>query len=367
MGFLKHDPEGTAQVRLLDLVYIDIVISDLAVLDIIEAVDQIGDRGLAGACGPDQRDLFTGPCVDHDIVKDHLVISVAEIDVVESDVTFQFLVSRAVVGLLVIVFPGPLSRMFLSLNDIAVFIVFAVDQHDVSLVGLRLFIQEIEDTLRAGQRHDDAVELHADLVDRHAETLVESEEARKAADRKSGIGVQCQQRSYKSHNYVIGISHLGVHRSDHVRESVGLVSALIQFLVQLVKRLDRFLLVAEYLDDLLACHRLLNKAVELTDIFLLRDKVPSRPLSHLHRGEQHQRHHRQCQECQRYVQDQHHGQNTDDRDRAVEQLRDTLADHLSERINIIGVDRHDVAVGMRVKIFNREGLHMIEQILPESF
>lgn len=52
MGILQHDSERVAQVIFFDLVDIDTVIADLAVLDIVETVDQVGDGRLSGAVLP---------------------------------------------------------------------------------------------------------------------------------------------------------------------------------------------------------------------------------------------------------------------------------------------------------------------------
>ena len=361
---LQHDAERPAQIRFFDLVDIDVVVADLTVLNIVEAVDQVGDGRLPRSRRTDQGDLLARSCMDHDVMKDHLVIPIAEVDTVECHVAFQFLVSRAVIRLLVIVFPSPVSCVFFCLHNIAVLVVLAVDQHDIALIRLRRLVEESKDPLGARKSHNNAVELHADLVDRHTEALIECQKACQSSDCEPRIRIQRQKRADKGHDYVVGIPHLGIDRSDHIGESVRLESALVELLIEFVESLDRLFLVAEHLDHLLPGHGLLDEAVELTDISLLRDKVLARVLRHLHRQEQHQGYHHQRDESQSDVQDQHHCQNTDDRDGAVEQLRNTLADHLAQCVDIIRIDRHDIAVGMRIEIFDRKALHMIEQILP---
>ena len=44
------------------------------------------------------------------------------------------------------------------------------------------------------------------------------------------------------------------------------------------------------------------------------------------------------------LQNQHADKDADNRDRTVDDLRNTLADHLTQRIDIVRVDRHDIAV-----------------------
>ena len=46
---LKNDTEGMSQVVFFDLCDIDSIITDLSILDIVETVDQVGDRGFSGS------------------------------------------------------------------------------------------------------------------------------------------------------------------------------------------------------------------------------------------------------------------------------------------------------------------------------
>ena len=59
MGILQNDTQGTTQIRLSDLVDVDAVVTDLTILNIIETVDQVGDRGLTGSGGTDKGNLLS--------------------------------------------------------------------------------------------------------------------------------------------------------------------------------------------------------------------------------------------------------------------------------------------------------------------
>lgn len=43
-----------------------------------------------------------------------------------------------------------------------------------------------------------------------------------------------------------------------------------------------------------------------------------------------------------------------------------LADELPQGVHVVGVDRHDVPVGVGVKVPQGEGLHVLEELLPEA-
>jgi len=71
---------------------VDAVVPDLAVLDVVEAVDKVGDGGLAGAGGADEGDLLARTAIEVDVVEDGLARQIAEIDIRKGDVAFQLVV-----------------------------------------------------------------------------------------------------------------------------------------------------------------------------------------------------------------------------------------------------------------------------------
>ena len=58
MGVLQNNPQRPAQIGLSDLVDIDAVIADLAVCNVVKAVDEVGDGGLAGTGGAYKGNLL---------------------------------------------------------------------------------------------------------------------------------------------------------------------------------------------------------------------------------------------------------------------------------------------------------------------
>ena len=298
-------------------------------------------------------------------MQDHLVVPVAEINTVKGDIAFQSLISRRIFGL-VVMFPGPLAGVPVGLDDGTVRAALTVDQHDITFIGLGLGIHQIENTLRTCQSHDDAVELHAHLIDGHGKAPVQGQKACQRTDRKAGVGIDGENAAYDRAEHIVGISQLSVDRADDIGKSIGLCRTLVEFLVKNVEIPDRLLLMAEHLDDLFSRHGLLNKAVQLTQIPLLRYKIPAGQRSDFARSQQHDAHHDKRNCGQRKAEQDHHGQDRYNRDQTVEELRDTLADHLPQRINIIRVNTHDIAVRVGVKIFDRQALHMLKELYAET-
>ena len=362
---LQDDPERPAQIAFFDLVDIDVVVADLTVLNVIEAVDQVCDRRLAGPGGPDEGDLHAGFCMDPDIVQDHLVVPVAEIHAVEGDIPFQCLIGRRITRL-VVMLPGPLPGMFLCLYDLPILIPFTVDQHDIAVVRLRFRVHEPENAVCARKRHDDAVELHADLVDRHGKAPVEGQEACEGADRETGVGIDRQDAAHDRADDIVRISELAVDRRDDICECVRPRRALEQLLIEPVKVPDRLLFMAENLDDLFSGHRLLDEAVQLSEVLLLCHEIPSGYGGHPSRNEQHDPDHDERDDGQGNTEYQHHGQDTGDRDQAVQKLRQTLTHHLTQGIDIVRVDGHDIPVCMGVEILDRQALHVFKELRTQA-
>ena len=66
-----------------------------------------------------------------------------------------------------------------------------------------------------------------------------------------------------------------------------------------------------------------------------------------------------------FIKNEHTDKHAHYRKTTVDDLGNTLADHLAQRIDIIRIDRHDVAVRMVVKIFDRQFFHMFKHFISK--
>ena len=360
VGILQHDAQRAAEVGFLDFMDVDAVVPDLAVLDVVEAVDEVGDGGLAGAGGADEGDLLARTAIEVDVVQDGLARHIAEIDIRKGDVAFQLVVGggAVVVGML----PGPDAGALGGLHQLVILAILDVDQGDIAFIGLAGLVHHLENTLCTGQRHDHAVGLHGHLADGHIEALVQAQEGHHgakghAADIANGHGRACQ-----STDCIADIAQLCGNGHDDVGVAVGLLGAFLQLIVQLPEAIQSLLLVGEHLDDLLALHHLFDVAVHLAQILLLGHKVLAAHGSDLLGAEQHQGHHQHGDNGELPAHQAHAGEHGHDGDGAGHQLGDALADHLAQGVHIVGVYRHDVAVGVGVKIPDRQTFHVGEKL-----
>ena len=59
MGILQYDPKGMTQVVFFDLINVNAVVADLAILNIVEPVDQVCDRCFSGTGTSNESDLLS--------------------------------------------------------------------------------------------------------------------------------------------------------------------------------------------------------------------------------------------------------------------------------------------------------------------
>ena len=97
------------QVVFFNLIDIDPVVTNLAVLHIIKAVDQIGDRCFPGAGGSHKGNLLPRPCIYLNIVQNLLFLRIAKIHMVKYHIPLHELVGGGIVRLMVML-PRPDSR-----------------------------------------------------------------------------------------------------------------------------------------------------------------------------------------------------------------------------------------------------------------
>ena len=420
VGVLQHDAQAAPQVRLADVVDGDAVVTDLAVGNVVEPVDQVGDGGLAGAGGTHEGQLLAGLGKEADVVEDGLALLIGEVHMVEPHVAGELdevvvlaldipdrAQDGAVEGLAVLlVFPGP-GLVFSSLGGlqlregavrlfphrdhhhvsavgdppgpevgallgllqlVALFVIGHVYQRHSAVVLLRLLVHQGEDPLRAGQGHDDGVELLGDLVDGVGKALGQLQEAGNNAQGDGGVHpAEGQSAAHHSHDHVLDIADVHHDRHQDAGVGVGFVRAVEHFVVDPVKAVLGLLLMAEDLDHFLTVDHLLDITVEGAQGALLAEEVAAaaagqEPCHHQGEADAHQDHNRE-----QGVGEQHTQEGDQDGHRGVDDLGDALGEHLPQGVHIVGVDAHHVAVGVGVKILDRQGLHVAEQVVPNGF
>ena len=269
VGVLKHYTQRAAQVGLGDLVDVDIVVADLAVGNVIEAVNQVCNGCLARAGGAHEGDFLTGMGVQGHIMQHRLIRSIAEIHIVHGDVALQFRVGHGAVGL-VGMLPGPVAGTLVGFGDVAVFVYFRIDQPDIALVLLRLLVHQFEDPLRTGQCHDNGIDLVGDLGNGHVEGPGQGQKADELANgEQAATGEHRHQSADNGNNRILDIAKVVVQGAHDVGVGTRQEGIAPQLLVQFVKFLLAGILVGEHLHHPLAADHFLHIAIHRTQRTLL--------------------------------------------------------------------------------------------------
>ena len=123
--------------------------------------------------------------------------------------------------------------------------------------------------------------------------------------------------------------------------------------------------MAKRLDDLLTVHDLLDMTFDHAELGLLCNEeargVGSEELGHKgHKGDA-----GNDDQAHPNAVVQHDEEHRDDDDDRHKQVGQRLADHLAQRVDVVGVVAHDVAALMRVEVADRQVLHAVEHLLAQ--
>ena len=234
MSILQNDAQGPSQVSLFDLIDIDIIIPDLTVRHIVETVDQVRDRRLSCSRRSHECQLLSRLRIERQVMQHHMVRCIAECHVIEANITFQLLISDRSVRLMRML-PCPKAGALLTLCQAAIFLPLRIDQGDISIVNLRLFIHHPENTLCSGKRHDDRVELLRDLHKRLCKALCKLQIRCHNAERDIADPCNRQEPSEYSCQHELHISDISDDRSHDTRKRMRSGGAFKQLLIQLVE------------------------------------------------------------------------------------------------------------------------------------
>ena len=365
MGVLQHNAKASAQIGLFDLLNVNAIIQDRALLNIVKTIDQVGNGGFACARAAYKGDFLAGLGKNVNIMQNGFFRRIAKIHPVEAHISGQRHIAHAAIG--IVLLPCPVVGFLLAFGHAAVCIQLHIAQLHRALVLLGLFVQQIENTLGARQCHNNAVDLLRHLTNGLVEAAVILQKAGKAAQRKAADAVDGQHCARHGADHIAQIAKVHVDGAQHIAVAVGFVGTFVQLLVERIKVFNAFLLVAEHLDHLLPFDHFFDIAVQLAQILLLLDKVIARAAGQQLGAPHHAEHDAQVQDGERDAENDHAYQNADNGERAGKHLRQALAQQLAKRIHIVGVQRHHLAVGVCVKIRNGQRLHVRKHTVTNRF
>ncbi len=234
---LQDHAEGTAQVVAGHVACVHAVDQDAAILKLIEAHEEVHERGLAGAGGPDDSDRLARQRFEGQVLDQRFVGRVAEPYVAELHMPLGTAQMHGLEGL----------RYLLG----------SVEKLEDALGGRRGRLQHVG---RRGGLHDRLVEL-ARVLD---ERLHVTERERPARDLETADD---------GHAHVVEVVEEVERRLDRARDELGAERRLVQALVLAVEHLYRLGLTTEDLHHVVPREHLLHMSVQGASLLPLRGEL----------------------------------------------------------------------------------------------
>ena len=366
VGILQHDAQGTAQRVLADEPDVDAVIGDGPRRHIVEAVDEVGDGGLARAGGTHEGNFLPRFGVERKPLQDQAAPLIAKVHVMEPHIAAQR--HKGHVGAAAVA-PGPAAACAVRRGDQRPAGGF-LHGHEVdgALVGLGRFLHGGEDTLGARQRRQQEVALLGELVDGHGGLAHKDQIAGQAA--QVGPALHDHKAAQHRDDRIVDIPDAD-HRRDHGGGvALGAGTGLAQFFVAGGKALQVGLLVVEHLDDLLPGDHFLDIGVEFTQAALLPGVVGAAAAGTEidipeHGGIPHQHHQRKLP-----VQHEQQDQRAHDLHEGLDHEGEAVVQRVGHGIHVVGEQAHQIALAVGIEELQRQFLQVGEEVaadLPQNF
>ena len=369
---LKNHTQRAAQIIFADFIDIDAVVADLAVGDIVKTVQQIGDGCLACTGCPYKGHLLAGLCIKGNIMQHRFIFLIAEIHVKQTYIPGLPCIGNRSVSLMGM-FPCPQAGLLSTFHQPAVLLPY-INQRYVALVSLRFLIQQIKDAPCAGKTHNYGIDLVGNLTDiahklfRHVQKRHCYTDAYRHAGQTHIRHFENKQRAAGDGcENVQNIADVVQNGTKDIGITVGFFRLFKKKIVDPVKSRLALFFMAEHLYHLLAVHHFLNVAFYPAQGLLLPEEIPGGAAAHFFRDKIHEHNANQNHQCQPQAVVDHDAENSKHRNRRDHQLGKALGNHLAQRIDIIGIMAHDIAVVVGIKIFDRKPLHFIKHLLPHFF
>ena len=315
-GVLQHHGKLAAQCRAVPVAHVDALDAQRTAVHVVETLQQLNERGLAGAGGADDGDGLAGLRLAAKVVDDGLVRRVAKLDVVELHVAGALL-GNLRVGLLLLLGRG----------------------------------EELKDALGGSGHRLHRIAHVAQLLHRLRKVAHVLDKALDVAGR--GVAGQRELRAHHDDAHVAHVAHQAHKRHHQARQELRAPTTNKEAVVLTVELLDRGLGAVEYLNDVLTGKVLLDNAVDGAQDLLLLAEVRLREVNH------HGQDNRGCRQREhgdagkRQADRKHHDEHADNLRYRRDELRHALVERLTQRIDVVGDAAEHVALAVSVKVAHR--------------
>ena len=329
-GVLQNHAEVLTQIVAGDVARIHAVDGNRPALDLVEAHEQVDQRGLAGAGRADDGDRLAGLGLQRKILDQRFGRIVAELDMVE-------------------------PHQALDVLDVLGVLAFG------HLLG---FVQELEDAFGRSQGALQDRGHRAQLAQRLGElTRILGERLQVAQRHRAGEHLESAD---DHHDHEVQVAEELRDRHVDAGDQRGHERAVIQLAVAAVELVDRLVLLPVGADHHMAGEHLLHLAVDLAGGIPLPDVIRLRLADDEVRGRQQERDHDQRDEQQQRRDRDHHDHGADDREQGEDELAQHLLERLADVVDVVGGAAHHLAAGHAVEVAQRQMVELGLDLLAHA-
>ena len=372
MRVLQHNAERPAQAGLGNVLDVDAVVRDLAVIDLVEAVDEVGDGRLSGARRAHKRDLLPrlGKQVE---VREHTgARHVGKVHGMEAHVAGKrdqaarelgavgsHRAARLINGSHIMQVPVRAHALALG-NLPCPRGVARLHQLHATLVHLGLKVHGGKQALGTGQRVEQKVAQLRKLVDGHGRLAYKDQVTCKRAH--VGEPLDAEHAARHGDDGIVDVANHDGHGHHGVGVAHGGGAGAAKLVVAAGEAGDIRRLVIKDLDDLLARDHLFDISVQIAQRRLLGGKkalgTHARVARIQHNGRvAHERNNRELP-----VKDDEHGRGAHNLNGGLNHVGKAVVERLGDGVDVVGEKAHDVARARAVKITERQRLDVREQV-----
>ena len=271
--------------------------------------------------------------------------------------------------------PRPLSGALRTLGKSSVGILDGVDEHYVAVIGFGLFVEKFEYSSRTRKTHGDHIDLHRSLTYHHCHLTGYTQEVYDNAYAYHVNSLQTHVHGFVQKQQSAEYRQQNVHYVTYIikygHQNVAVTVCFGRIVEKLVVEFDEFgftlFLVIEYLNDLLTVDHFFDIAFRRGEGALLAHHIFGGAAAHHFDDIEHHANDQYNEKRHPQAVVYHHHEDRHHTDKTLESLRQALSYHLTERVGIVGIGGHYVAVSVSVEVFDGQGFHLMEHIHAEAF
>ena len=169
INILQNYTNRTAEVAFLDFIYVNAIIANLTVCNIIKSIDKVCYSCFACTSCTNKSNLLSRLGIKCYVMQNYLVFNIAKIYIVKLYFSLKLCIGYCSIWMWV--FPSPYSCTLLNFNEFIIFAILYIDKSYITIINLWFFVHKLENSFCTCKSHNNCIELLGNLSHRLCEWL----------------------------------------------------------------------------------------------------------------------------------------------------------------------------------------------------